>query len=142
MRIETVLFSLILFLLFIAYSFASNNGDVIISLNVSTVWWNDSIGLSGSANYTDGRPISSSDVAVKLDGTTYCMTQTDSNGFWNCNFRAPLELGTYTLTVNITNTTHSFSNSTTLSSNCCISLLKKSINILNLNSSALNLEIL
>lgn len=115
MKIETMLFSLILFLLFVVYSFASNTGNIYISLNVSTVWWNDSVSLGGSANYTDGRPISSSDVAVKLDGTTYCTTQTDSNGLWNCNFRAPLELGTYTLMVNITNTTHSFSNSTTLS---------------------------
>lgn len=115
MKAEILVLSLMFILLFVVYSFASTTENVALSLNVTTAWWNDSIGLSGSANYSDGVPISGSDVAVNLDGRTYCTTQTDVNGLWNCDFRAPLELGAYTLAVTITNSTGStFSNSTTL----------------------------
>jgi len=85
-----------------------------VNLNATIFWWNDSVNISGIATYTNGTGIASSTVAVTVGGVT-CSNTTDVNGNYNCIFRAPLELGTYTANINVTNSSGStFTNSTSL----------------------------
>jgi hypothetical protein len=114
MKLWLLVLILMGFLLFIGFSFAAE-GTVTISLNASKVWWDDSVNASGIATYSSGNPISGT-VSIKLDSTTYsCPNTVAATGFWNCTFNAPTELGTYTILVNVTNSTgSSFTNTTTL----------------------------
>jgi hypothetical protein len=88
---------------------------VTISLNDSSVWWNDTVNASGFATYSSGNPISGT-VSVTLDETVHsCPSTNAATGFWNCTFKAPAELGAFTALVTVTNSTgSSFTNSTTL----------------------------
>jgi len=113
MRVSVLILILIVFILLISFSFASE-GTVTISLNDSSVWWNYTVNASGFATYSNGNPISGT-VSISLDSTIYsCPSTNAATGFWNCTFNAPTELGAFTVLVNVTNTTYSFTNSTTL----------------------------
>ncbi|HKZ45450.1 MAG TPA: hypothetical protein VJ343_01975 [archaeon] len=115
MEVKILLLILVVFILFISSSLAANPDIVVINLNSTQTWWNDSILVNGVATYSNGNPISGSSVSVKLDGVANCTTSTLPNGNYNCSFFAPLNLGTYTVSVNVTNSTgSSFTNSTSL----------------------------
>ena len=75
----------------------SNNTDYLplsskyattIHLTSEKVWWNDSVTAYGQA-------ARDTQVVVKLNGTTYCTNQSDSEGNWFCTFNAPLEIGNF-----------------------------------------------
>jgi hypothetical protein len=86
---------------------------VTITLNATKVWWNDSVSASGIAKYANGTGISGT-VNLTVDGKTYICPDT-SDGNWSCVFNAPLRIGSYLVTVKITNSTgYVFQNSTSL----------------------------
>lgn len=105
--------------LLITLSFAANSDTVAINLNATKVWWNDSVNASGTAKYNSGAGIVGT-VSLTVDSTGQsCLDQpspsTDANGNWNCTFNAPIKIGSYTVTVVVTNSTGSqFQNSTAL----------------------------
>lgn len=116
MKVEILLLIIVLlFLLHIVLSSAANGGIVTINLSTIKPWWNDSVMTNGTASYSNGNPISDGSVSIRLNSREYCKTNTLSNGNYNCTFKAPLELGSYTLLVDVTNSTgSSFTNTTTL----------------------------
>jgi hypothetical protein len=97
----------------LAISFALPQDTVTINLNATKVWWNDSVNASGTARYANGTGISGS-VSIEVDGYIQnCPPTTDGN--WSCVFNAPLKIGSYLVTVKITNSTgFVFQNSTSL----------------------------
>ena len=105
-----VLISLVLFLLQFS---RSESGIIIINLNSTNVWWNDSLLVYGKILNSSNQPISNALVRVKLLGQT-CETYSLPDGSYNCTLLAPLELGTYTLWVNATKDTLVLTNSSTL----------------------------
>jgi len=97
-----------------ALSIASNSDTVTITLNATKVWWNDSVKASGIAKYSNGTGISGT-VNLVVDGANYSCPPTDADGSWNCTFNAPMKIGSFFVTVIITNATnHQFQNSTSL----------------------------
>lgn len=92
---------------------ASNSGTVTIALNATKVWWNDSIKASGIAKYNNGSGIAGA-VEIKVDNLNFNCPDT-SDGNWSCEFKAPNRIGSYVVTVTITNATgHKFQNFTQL----------------------------
>ncbi|MEM5854785.1 MAG: hypothetical protein QXJ14_02145 [Candidatus Aenigmatarchaeota archaeon] len=115
MKIKLLIFSLLFMFLLFALSMASNPGTVTITLNATKVWWNDSVKASGIAKYSNGTGISGT-VNLTVDGINHSCPPTDVNGNWNCTFNAPLKIGSFLVTVTVTNATgHQFQNSTFLS---------------------------
>lgn len=116
MKLKILAFFTIMLLLFIATSLAATTGTVTIGLNVSSVWWNDSVNASGFAKYPNETVVSNGTLSLIVDGKTYSCPNSNSNGLWNCSFRAPINLGSYSVMVNVTNSTNtlSLSNTTTL----------------------------
>jgi hypothetical protein len=113
MKLKLLTFLFLLFLLFIALSFASPQDTVTITLNSTKVWWNDSLNASGIAKYANGTGISGT-VNLIVDSTNYPCPDT-SDGNWSCIFNAPLKIGSFLITVKITNSTgYIFQNSTFL----------------------------
>ena len=113
MELKLLTFLSLLFLIFIALSFALPQDTVTITLNSTKVWWNDSVKASGIAKYANGTGISGT-VNLKIGDNTYSCPSTD-DGNWSCVFNAPLKIGSYVVTVNITNSTgYFFQNSTSL----------------------------
>lgn len=107
---------ILLFLLIILVSVGivlAATAIITVNLSRSSVWWNDTVTINGTANYTNGTTISNADVNITI-GNVKCNNVTDSNGFWSCTFRSPLELGTYNVSVNITKSGENFFNSTSL----------------------------
>jgi hypothetical protein len=104
MRLKLLTFLLLFFSLLIAFSFASTQDIVTIALNATNVWWNDTINASGIAKYVNGSGISGT-VNLVVDGKTYDCPAT-SDGNWSCIFNAPVKIGTYLVTVKITNSTN------------------------------------
>ncbi|MEM5773041.1 MAG: hypothetical protein QXL86_02325, partial [Candidatus Aenigmatarchaeota archaeon] len=89
------------------------NYTLSISLNTTKVWWNDGIKASGVAKYDDGIGITGT-VEITIDGSNFDCPDTN-DGNWSCEFNAPNKIGSYIVTVTITNATgHKFQNSTWL----------------------------
>jgi len=106
---------LLLLFFFISQSFAASDGTVTVDLNATNVWWNDSVLVSGTATYSNGTSISDAGVEIFVDDELSCSTTTLPNGDYNCSFYSPFELGTYTVLVNVTNSTgYNFVNSSSL----------------------------
>lgn len=78
--------------------------DVVTTSTFGNFWWNDSVTVMGNATYTNGTAIASAQVNMTTSKTR-CSNTTESDGEYFCTFRAPLEIGTYNLTVNVTNST-------------------------------------
>jgi hypothetical protein len=113
MKLKLLTFLFLFILLLLALSFASPQDTVTIALNATKVWWNDSVNASGIAKYANGTGISGK-VNLTVDSTDYLCPDT-SDGNWSCVFNAPLKIGSYLVTVRITNSTgHVFQNSTSL----------------------------
>ena len=72
----------------------------ILQLNATRVWWNDSVLASGyiTRNY---QPANGT-LNLFIGGQAYCSNVQIINGNWNCTFYAPLEIKSYTVTVNYT----------------------------------------
>lgn len=114
MNVKLLIFSILLLFLLIAFSLAANSDSVTISLNVTRVWWNDSVNASGLATYADGSGISGT-VSLDIDGSSQSCPATNSNGEWKCTFNAPIKIGSHSVTVTVTNSTGSkFQNTATL----------------------------
>lgn len=114
MKTYVLVLILMIFLIFVGFSFAAQ-GTVTINLNAPKVWWNDSVSASGIATYSNGNPISGTVSLVVGTATQFCPDTNAVTGAWTCTFNAPTELGTYTVLVNVTNSTgSSFTNSTNL----------------------------
>jgi hypothetical protein len=113
MRYGLLIFILLTLLLF-SLAIATSEGTVTISVNSSNVWWNDPLNASGTARYSNQTGISSGTVTASLAGSTYGCPATTLGGNWYCTFNAPQELGSYTLTVTISNGTATFTNTTTI----------------------------
>jgi len=111
-RFEFFIFLIVALLAINFISFAST-AVVTVNLNTTSAWWNDSVMVSGNANYTNGDPISSGSVSVTV-GSNICTNTTDANGAYFCSINAPLDLGTYTLLVSVTKASETFTNTTTL----------------------------
>lgn len=95
---------LAMFLMIVSYSYFSRadaNGTVLISLNSTTVWWGDGVRVNGTAAYTNGSSVDGN-ASVLLNGAEQCWSNVIS-GAYGCNFSAPNELGSYTISVNVTN---------------------------------------
>lgn len=112
MNYPALAFLILVFLILVVVVNAAN-GTVSLNIYNSTVWWNDSVTVNGTATYTNGSTFGSGQTAnVTLDNVQYCTGTTNSTGFYNCTFRAPIRLGTYTLQVTVTNSSgQSVSNS-------------------------------
>lgn len=76
--------------------------DTITMNTLQNFWWNDSVTIMGNATYTNGSSISSATVNI-TSSKFGCSNTTENDGEYFCTFRAPLELGKYSVTVNITN---------------------------------------
>ncbi len=100
MYIKILSVLLIVFVLVTAIVIAAT-AIVNMSLSQSSVWWNDTVVINGTANYTNGTAIDTGTVNITM-GNVRCDNTTDSDGVWLCSFRAPLELGTYNASINIT----------------------------------------
>ncbi len=82
--------------------------------SAATAWWNDTVVINGTATYTNGSNVQNANVNITV-GNVNCINTTDANGRYTCEFSAPKELGTYTVKINITNSTGpSISEQTTL----------------------------
>jgi len=114
MRYELLIFLLLVPLLF-SIAIAASPGTVTISLNSSEIWWNDPLNVSGIASYPNQTGVAAGTVAASIADKSYDCPATDANGNWYCVINAPQELGSYTLTVTITNSTSAtFVNTTTV----------------------------
>ncbi len=78
--------------------------DTVTMNSLSNFWWNDSVTLMGNATYTNGTGIKSESISV-VSPKFGCTNTTDESGQYFCTFRAPLEIGTYNATINVTNST-------------------------------------
>ncbi len=79
-----------------------------------TAWWNDTIIINGSARYNNNTGIYNANLNISV-GNVKCNNTTDSTGNYTCRFAAPQEVGTYSILINVTNSTgQSFTNTTTL----------------------------
>ena len=113
MKFKMLTLLLLIFLLFLTFSFALPQDIVTIILNSTKVWWNDSVNASGIAKYANGTGISGA-VNLTVDDTTYACPNTE-DGNWSCVFNAPLRIGSYLVTVKIVNSTgYVFQNTTSL----------------------------
>ena len=63
-----------------------------ITINPSVAFWNDTINASGLVSGGDS-------VNVIIEGNSVCSLTASSEGYFNCTFFAPLEVGTYNVTV-------------------------------------------
>jgi len=114
MNVRMLIFSVLFLLLLIAFSVATSSDRVTISLNATNVWWNDGVNASGIATYASGSGISGT-VSLSVDTASYSCSSTYSGGYWNCSFSAPTKIGSYAVTVTVTNGTGSIvQGSTTL----------------------------
>ena len=107
---------LLLFLLILLFITVIAFADVVTYQQsaTSSVWWNDTVTINGTANYTNGTGIANANVNITV-GSVRCNNTTNSNGDYICTFAAPSELGTYTVLINVTNSTGpSVTNTTTL----------------------------
>ena len=111
-----LVFFIFVLLIFISLTYAATDGYVTISLNRTSYWWNETVVSSGTANYTNGSAMADGSLAVTLSGVAYCSNNTISAaGVWFCVFQAPNQLGTYTFSITVTNSTGStFTNTTNL----------------------------
>jgi hypothetical protein len=89
---------------------------VTVNLNATSVGWGEPVNASGQCAYNDTGYVSSSTVRIKSGDDVKCTDATDSSGEYSCVFTAPLSLGTYAITVELTDaiTGKVFTNSTTL----------------------------
>jgi hypothetical protein len=115
MNYRILAFLILVFLVLVVFVNAATNGTVSVNVYNSTVWWNDTVIVNGTATYTNGSAVGSGQTAnVTLDSFQYCTGTTTAAGFYTCNFRAPLKLGVYTLQVTVTNSTgQTITNTTT-----------------------------
>lgn len=92
-------------IIFIIYSILVLAPDLLTyEQSVNTVWWNDTVIVNGSARYDNGTGIYDASVNITV-GSVRCNNTTDSTGNYTCRFAAPQEVGKYTVSINITNST-------------------------------------
>lgn len=117
MNYRALAFLIIGFLVLVVVVNAASSNTVSLNVFNPVVWWNDTVVVNGTATYVNGLTYGTGLTAnVTLNGVQYCTGTTNSNGFYSCNFTAPLELGAYSLLVNVTNSTgQSVTNTTSLS---------------------------
>jgi len=89
---------------------------VIITLNVTEVWWNDPVNISIEAKRADQTPINNGPTTIKISTDTVCTGNTNSQGRYSCEFTAPGSVGNYNISANVTDPTTNkiFFNSTIL----------------------------
>ena len=91
------------------------NASVTYYIFPTTVWWNDSVTVNGSARYANQTGVYDAILNI-IVGNARCNNTTDSAGNYTCTFAAPLELGDYLVIINVTNSTgHNITNTTKLS---------------------------
>jgi len=71
-------------------------------LNSTRLWWGDGLKVYGKAVGLDGNPIPNKQVTVKINNVIKTDSTTNANGEYNAEFAAPLTLGTYNISVEIT----------------------------------------
>ncbi|MBI5872047.1 hypothetical protein HZB88_03090 [archaeon] len=64
---------------------------VTLNFNMTKVWWNDTVNASGATTANRWVQINRSSIAI-------CNLTANINGFYNCSFNAPEEIGSYTYT--------------------------------------------
>ena len=93
------------FLLIFSFFVIVAYGDIVTyTQSTNTIWWNETITVNGSAQYTNGTGIYNALVNITV-GNAKCNNTTDSTGNYTCRFTAPTETGKFTLLVNVTNST-------------------------------------
>ncbi len=102
MKFKALIFTAIIFLFIVSFVGA----DYVTMPSFGAYWWNDTIPVSGVAKYTNGTAISGASVVINL-GSNQCTNTTASDGSYFCSINAPLNVGTYNLTINVTNSTGS-----------------------------------
>jgi len=93
------------------------DGVVTAELNQTSVEYGDAVNLSGEAYYLDTGYVTSSDVYVKIEGSTICSTVTETSGEYSCDFNAPNKVGNFNVLVEVLDkdTQKVISNTTVLS---------------------------
>lgn len=76
-------------------------GRITISISNTSIWWNDTISVNGTASYLNGTTINNSNTIVSINNVTTCTTTTNATGGYNCTFNGPLFLGTLNLRVEV-----------------------------------------
>jgi len=72
-----------------------------IDLNVTEVNYGDGINVSGRAYYGEFIPITNSNITVSILNQTKCEDKTNSNGYYDCQFNAPMCIGAYTVSAEV-----------------------------------------
>ncbi len=93
---QFLIWSFLILIFFYTVNAQNIESDFIIENNY--VLWNESVNLKGNINQFTS-------ITAYLDNKIICSTTSDSLGNWNCNFNAPLEIGTYNLMVKYGNIT-------------------------------------
>ena len=89
MRILLLLFFLTILSLSLAQSL-----QISLSLNITIAEWKEAINASGYVKDLAGNPVIAN-VSVRVNEEEKCFVQTDSNGFYSCEFFAPSQIGNY-----------------------------------------------
>jgi len=88
--------------------------DITIFLNISKVWWNDSVYASGIKIYSNGTIGSGDSYTFYINGVSQCSGTTNSSGGWSCTFRVPIEIGSFYANITSTSASVTSINSTIL----------------------------
>jgi len=95
------------------FTYITSSVSSTLQLNATKVWWNDSV-LARGYMTRNGQPANGT-LNLLINNQAYCSNVQIINGNWNCTFYAPLEIKTYTVTINYTDDLgNPGSNSTTL----------------------------
>jgi uncharacterized membrane protein len=95
------------------FTYITSSLSSTLELNATKVWWNDSV-LARGYMTRNGQPANGT-LNLLINNQVYCSNVQIINGNWNCTFYAPLEIKTYTVTINYTDDLgNPGSNSTTL----------------------------
>jgi len=82
------------------FTYTSSSVSSTLQLNATKVWWNDSVLASGYM--TRNNQPANGTLNLFIGSQAYCSNVQIINGNWNCTFYAPLEIKSYTVTVNYT----------------------------------------
>ena len=92
---KNFLLAFLLFAVLLAILAFSQQVKLELQLSPSMAEWNETINASGWVRQDGAAWVGN--VSVKLEQEEVCLVQTNSEGFYSCNFSAPLELGTYSV---------------------------------------------
>jgi len=82
------------------FTYTTSSLSSTLKLNTTKVWWNDSILASGYMT-RNGQPANGT-LNLFINNQVYCSNVEIINGNWDCTFYAPLEIKTYTVSINYT----------------------------------------